>query len=64
MEVGDTTYRALDEERILSAFTDPMLQYDTTRYELVDATPTVVGTRDFKAGDFLVGLRLMCPASP
>ena len=23
VEVGDTTYRALDEERILSAFTDP-----------------------------------------
>ena len=35
VEVEGVTYRALDEERILSAFTDPLLQHDTTRYELV-----------------------------
>lgn len=54
--IDGTTYRALDEERILSAFTDPMLQYDTTRYQLVVTTdvilPPVVVTGDFDPADF------------
>ena len=54
--VNGVTWRALDEERILSAFTDPMLQYDTTRYQLVETTdvilPPVVLAGDFSPADF------------